>query len=274
MTDSTFYRVITRDDTGTRWAETRNTDDDSVYSVHEHWTLAEKIEILASTFGKDSIRYADRASWHIGYERNAVDHWTFYDRCPRYVSYSEVHSYPEIMTRAYVDLTDIGKSECQAGQSTTLDRSNFRKLTEDYPDTFTPTAYSNVDVLGAYVGNLPEDVIDILCGLKTDYRVYDEEDMSALESEEETESYEQYAKSDLASEIAGTHTADMWDALDDATQESMFWQAAQECDYPCEHDGYSANWDYGKMAGALHTVLERYFLDGETNPDQETLQLS
>jgi hypothetical protein len=69
----------------------------------------------------------------------------------------------------YADLTSVGKGEGQAGQSSTVDRSNFRSLQRDYPDTFTPVSYSNVNALGAFVADLDDDLTGILTGLRSDY---------------------------------------------------------------------------------------------------------
>lgn len=177
--------------------------------------------------------------------------------------------------RAYADLSRVGKGECQAGQSSTLDRSNFRSLIRDYPGMFTPTAWSNVDGLGAYAGNLTAEVIGILAGLADQYPVYDDEDMSELESDEITESFDQYARADAESDM-DEQTRDLWDQLaltSDSAQEALWWQVCsdnQGNDY-CEHDGYSANWDLSRFLPALSGALAAFFSAPEPIPGQGVL---
>jgi hypothetical protein len=232
-------------------------------------TLKDKIDALCQTFGKDAIKYArrgeyDRASWS---DPDAYLIWHAFDRCPSYISYSDVGTdtpggYDGTFTRAYVDLGNVARGEDAYGQTTTLDRSNFRSIMRDYPDMFTPTSYSNTDSLGAYVGNLTEDVISELCGLVTGYPVYDESDMSELESDEITESFDSYVRRDITCEIAESHR-DTWEfLLTPDEQESAFWSAVTAADYYPEHDGHDVCWRYEDFMPQLLDAIETASANG------------
>src|SRR5258708_6936152 len=94
------------------------------------------------------------------------------------------HATPQDGARAYVDLGYVAAGDDTAGQQSTLNRSNYRSLMRDYPDgTFMPTSYVNCDSLGAYVGDLSPELVTILVGLKADYPLYDDSDLSERESE-------------------------------------------------------------------------------------------
>lgn len=225
--------------------------------------LTDKIYILARVFGKENIRYADRADYrpngdplvHRGYSYEVPGSWVARERCPSYVSYRDVHDSPEENTRVYVDLSAVARGEDDFDQTSTVDRSNFRSLIRDYPDTFTPTSYSNVDALGAYIGNLSEDVISILCSLVNDYSLYDESDLSELEHEEITESVGQYALYDIGRDLPDSHV-DQWQIMTDDVQERLFWAAVQVSDYYPEHDGCDVRWSYEAIMPALIDMIE------------------
>lgn len=247
--------------------------------MQDHPTLRDKIAALRSA--GFPIRYVDRSEVHWEYPLGGPSREVTELREPHggTVYCSDVHDRPTACPcRAYVDLSRAGKSECQAGQSTTLDRSNFRSLVRDYPHMFTPTAWSNVDGLGAYVGNLTPEVIEILAGLADQYPVYDESDMSELESDEITESFDQYARADAESDM-DEQTRDLWDQLalvSDSAQQDLWWQvcsANQGNDY-AEHDGYSANWDFGRFLPALAGALAAFFSAPEPITGQGTLPVT
>lgn len=244
MTDTTFYRVITRDDTGKRWVETRNTEDDSVYSVHEHWTLTERIDRLRSAGFR--VSFARIGEWrHVGpWSANEYE-WDAYERCPSGVSYSDVSTtdyfggYDGSFIRAFVDLGEVGRGDDRASQTDHVQFSNLRSLWRDFPDgTFTNIRYSNVDTLGAYVGNLSEDVIDILTGLRTDYPLYDEEDDSSLELEITWNAWDEWLGRDVRRHLEDSSESDeaMEDALDklgDNTLRKWFYESYSDgSDYP------------------------------------------
>jgi hypothetical protein len=160
-----------------------------------------------------------------------------------YLSWSDVQDYPADGTEPYVDLTSIGKGEDAAGQASTVDRSNFRRLTEDYPEAFTPTSYANVDTLGAFVADLDEDVTEILVGLRDRYPVYDEEDMTELEEEEITQEWDDFAADEFGRELP-EDLQDKWEQLSDEDKRNMFWQACESAGYYPEHSGVEVLWSY------------------------------
>jgi hypothetical protein len=163
------------------------------------------------------------------------------------------HRDPLEGTRAFADLGRIGRGDDTAGQTGSVSRSNYRSLMRDYPDIWTPVSYSNVDALGAFVSDLPDEVIDILTGLADQHPIYDEDDMSALESEEIAESWDQYVRSDLTSEIYRVHPdeGDAWDALTSDQQRDMFWSAVEATDSYPEHSGLDVVWRYDAIVTEL-----------------------
>jgi hypothetical protein len=280
---------IIRDDDGKRY-KVEYSDNGGILSQWEHWTLTEKINALRSLFGKDAIRYADRYRWVHDYHYRPGSpggKWEVIETCPESIDYSEVHPVRGENTRVFVDLSRIGKGEDYYSQSSTLDRSNFRRLIADFPGEFTAVSYSNVDALGAYVGNLAVSTIDVLKGLVDDYPAYDDEDMSQLEHDEICESYE-YSVSDITSGLDSEHQ-DMWEALSRVklpaytanetdiperdAQPDLFWDAYQSNggnDY-AEHRGVEVVWDHKAMAAALTRTLDAYFAQVPSDPDQLTL---
>jgi hypothetical protein len=170
-----------------------------------------------------------------------------------YITWNTYQDYPGEGTEPYVDLSRVGRGEDQAGQTTTLDRSNFRSLIRDYPDTFTTISYSNVDALGAFITDLSDELVSILAGLVTDYPVYDESDMSELEDGEITESWAQYVSADIRSEIQ----SDRWDSLTDEGQCNMFWFAVTHLGIYPEHDGHDVLWTqhYAAIAAEIDKRL-------------------
>lgn len=252
-------------------------------------TLREKITLLRSAFSPDSIGYADRFTWvhmypyHPGYpgEYEAMD------TCPDSISYGDTHNMRRENTRIFIDLSDIGKGEDTAGQADSVQRSNFRTLREAFPGQFTAVSYSNVDCLGAYVGNLTPYAIETLISLRTQYAVYDEDDLSQLEHDEVYESYE-YAMPDVVDHLSDEHR-DMWDALSDvilpaytrnevtieerAAQPDLFWDAYLQNggNNYAEHQGLEIVWNEKAMAKALADALDTYFSANEENINQGTL---
>ncbi len=232
------------------------------------------------------IRYADRGEWRptgpYGWNASrsyatAPGTWDMSERVPSYVSHRSVHNLPEENTRAFVDLGDIARGDDRTGQNSTVDRSNYRSLLEAYPDTFTPISYPDTDTLGAFVGNLPDEVVEVVAGLKCDYSLFNEEDMSALESDEIQESYGQWARSDVAGTL-DDESRDLWDALDFVklpaevtpdgvetperwAQEDLFWDAysRNEGNDYATHTGTEVSWDFDAMAGALAERLDEHF---------------
>jgi hypothetical protein len=149
----------------------------------------------------------------------------------------------------YADLSRVGSGEDAYGQVDTVARSNFRSLIRDYPDVFTVTSYSNVDALGAFVADLTDDLAEVLVKLTAEYAVYDEPDLSELESDEITESWSWFVSSDIRDHIADL---DSWDVLSSDAQREMFWDACSVLDIYPEHNGREVVWreDHYHSAGA------------------------
>lgn len=157
----------------------------------------------------------------------------------------------------YVNLGTIAKGTDGANQTSTYLRSNYRKLREDFPDIWTDTSYSNVDVLGAFVADLPDEVIDILIHLKGDDYVYDSDDLSALENDEITESWDEYVRSDITIVLYKADVENEWDALTHDAQKAMFWAAVTKSDYYPEHDGLDIIWHFDKILPVLVDMLRK-----------------
>jgi hypothetical protein len=151
---------------------------------------------------------------------------------------------------AYVDLGVIAEGVDTVDQTSTLDRSNFRSLMRDYPDTFVPIAYLNVELLGAFVEDLDEDMVALLLGLANEYPVYDEEDMSAIESDEIHASIRQYALYDVKE-----YLPDVWDELSEDERADLFEYALRVTDYYPDHDGRDVLWCYAEVAPTLTAIL-------------------
>ena len=75
---------------------------------------------------------------------------------------------------------NVARAECRHGQSSTVDRSNYRSLHRLYPDVWTDLSYSNVTVLGAFVADLTPDLVNTLIGLRCEYAVLDESDYARI----------------------------------------------------------------------------------------------
>ncbi len=216
--------------------------------------LQDKIKILKSA--GFPIRFVERSEW-APYPA-PVGTMTVRETHPRYVSYSDVHERPtQFPCRAFADLGSIARGEDTAGQTSTVDRSNYRSLRRDFPEMFTDTSYANVDSLGAFIGNLSDDVTETLVSLRTEYPLYDESDLSELESEEISDSWDAYVSWDLASEIrkAMSDEGDSWDAMSDDAQRAMFWDAVEATESYPEHDGLDVRWEYDAIVTEIAEKL-------------------
>jgi hypothetical protein len=174
------------------------------------------------------VTYVDRAYFEDGYVLP-------------YAHYHHKASAPGLA--AYVDLSAIARGEDGAGQATTVDRSNYRSLHRDYPGAWTPISFTNVDVLGAFAADLTPDLVTALIALKDEHPVYDEGDLTELESDEITETWDQYVRSEIASELCAVDAVgDAWDALTGDEQRDLFWSACDALDIYPEHDGRDVRW--------------------------------
>jgi hypothetical protein len=153
------------------------------------------------------------------------------------------HAEPAPGLAAYVDLRSVARGEDTADQTTTTHRSNYRSLIRDNADVFTPVSYMNVDVLGAFVADLTDELAATLTSLATGHPVYDEHDLSELESDEITESWDQYVRADVTGEVCDSPVVgDAWDALTEDEQHDLFWTVCDALAIYPEHDGREINW--------------------------------
>lgn len=156
--------------------------------------------------------------------------------------------------REYVELGSIAASEDQYDQVPTWRRSNYRRLMADYGNRFAPLSYSNVDVLGAFVSNLDEDLVNTLVGLAVDYPLYDDEDESALKDEEITEAWSVYLYWDATRDLP----EDLQERASEIGEErlgELFYAACYAADYYPEHDGLDVQWDDEKVREILIGIL-------------------
>jgi hypothetical protein len=160
-----------------------------------------------------------------------------------YISWHDRSAYPRDDTEPYADLSAAGKGPDYYDQSSTLDRSNYRRLREDYPDTFTVTSYANVDALGAFVADLSDELTETLIGLREQYPAYDDEDMSAIETEEISEQWEDFASDELGRELP-EDVREAWSALSKDDRWQLFSDACDSAGYYPEHSGYEVLWSY------------------------------
>jgi len=184
-----------------------------------------------------------------------------------YLSWSDVHTMPQSdVDRPYVDMGSVARGEDGAGQASIVDRSNYRSLVRDYPGLFVPTSYSNVDSLGVFVADLNEDTLAVLVRLATEYPIYDEDDSSALESEEVFESWGQYLWADI-------DLSEQWQEVSylftsDEIRDAFFAVLSDESDYPL-HDGTDVVWRYVDVVAHVETALSNLVWDlfGANGPD-------
>lgn len=143
------------------------------------------------------------------------------------------------------------------GQSTTVDRSNFRSLLRDFGNAFIPVSYSNVDVLGGFPLSMPDEAWDTVISLASDYPLYDESDHSELESEEITASWDEFVWSDMYR--AMSHEDSEWrDVADRYRGDEIgqaFWSALSDGDYYPEHSGLEVMWDYPETLAVIQRAL-------------------
>jgi hypothetical protein len=175
-----------------------------------------------------------------------------------WIAWHDRSGYPRDDAEPYADLSSVGKGEDYYDQSSTLDRSNYRRLREDYPDTFTPTSYSNVDALGAFVADLPCELAEILIGLREQYPAYDDEDMSAIETDEITEQWEDFASDELGNELP-EDVREAWSALAKDERWQLFSDACDAAGYYPEHSGIEVLWSYAyeRTTGILAERLSK-----------------
>lgn len=171
-----------------------------------------------------------------------------------YVRWSDLEKYSGPGLVPFVEVT--GASNGLGGyDASTVDRSNFRALQRDYPNVFLPVSYSNLDTLGFFVHSVDESVIHLATNLGEQYPVYDDSDLSALEDEEITESFEQYLWWDLRDRLTDAENDFVSEMGDRSRLRDAFFSATHEGDYYPEHDGMEVRWDMDRAAEFLRQAI-------------------
>lgn len=217
-------------------------------------SMADKMDELKSA--GFTVRYADPSEGH-------ANGW---------VSWSgvvdEVYAGPQ-------DRPYVGLGWNNSDDESTLDRSNFRSLVRDFPGLFVPTSYSNTDSLGAFVHDLTDETLRMLIGLRDDYPVYDESDLSELESEEVSSAFDDYLFSDWYrdapdewQDVAGMFIDGRFNASDGPIRDA-FYAAMWATGYYPEHDGRDVRWDDNTVQALFETALSRLVEEtfGARTPD-------
>lgn len=221
-------------------------------SDEDTMSLADKISALRSA--GFSLGWADTDAGECGFFvpreiqwEARVDHWKVTDAPDTYG-----HPYGYNGTVPYVDLGKVARGEDTYGNTSTIDRSNFRSLMRDYPQVeWRNVHYANQDSLGAYVSDIPGHLIETLCRLADDYPVYDESDMSELEHDEITASWDDYMADEIKRELSEPAQL-MWERLGDAKISELWWEAVGNDvfgNYP-EHAGVEILWGEVKERAA------------------------
>lgn len=137
-----------------------------------------------------------------------------------------------------VELSSVAMDDDPMGQATTWQRSNYRRLMADYPDVLTRDYYW----LSANVRDLSDELVSVLCGLATEYPLYDESDVSELESDDVWEAFAAYLHADLRRSLTSAER-ELWDLLPFDALRTAFYGGMHEADYSPEHDGRDIRWD-------------------------------
>jgi len=187
--------------------------------------------------------------------------WISYDPAepPLYVAWHDDQDYPDGLDypELWVDLSSVARGDDTAGQTSTVDRSNYRSLQRDYPETeWLDRSYANVDTLGILARDLTEDLTEILTGLAEQYCLYDESDLSELESEEITESYGQYVRYDLRA-LLPESVQDRWDDLTSEQDAELFWSTVSDLEIYPEHSGLEVIWSDRDLKAIAEEITSR-----------------
>lgn len=210
---------------------------------------------LSETAGH-SLRRLRAAGFRVGYADRDEATATGYVWC------ADLRDRPDEARQAlYVSLEHVAKGDCNAGQSSTVHRSNYRTLHRRFPGLWTDLEYSNVTALGAFVADLPREVVDVLCHLVHGYPLADDEDHSALEADEVRASWGQWVASDVYG-LLREHAQDVWTVLPPAVVEELWWDTVHGLDYWPDHDGHSVTWDYATVVPAFAARLVAQFRRG------------
>lgn len=138
---------------------------------------------------------------------------------------------PRYVTLPFTDWSDYSGA--------TYTRSNYRSLLRDFPGTFVDVygshGYSGLALdMSAYI---PEHLADCLHNLADEYPVYDESDMSELETELQTEGWANHGREDFRREVVshlrnlgwlgsvGVDADDLAESITDDQLDRLFWDA-------------------------------------------------
>jgi hypothetical protein len=215
-------------------------------------TLDEKIEALKF------------ASFHIGYAdpREAYRYGRLHS--------SDVRQYPFEGSMPVAVLDRIARGEDQGDQSTTWERSNYRRLLADFPGALIEHSWSNVSGLALFPHSVSDDLVNTVCGLSVDYPIYDESDMGDLEWHEIEEAFDQYLWADHRSEI-GEDAEDLAPLFTDVEIRDAFYAAMSDANYYPEHGGLDIHWDRETVRDLLRTALFNLAATIVPVPAQDTL---
>ncbi len=166
----------------------------------------------------------------------------------------------------------------------TVERSNYRSLVEDYPDTF-------VEISGGYWSHvlyLPtfklgvEGLREAIQGL-LDYPLYNEEDHSMLEMDLAWEAWDGYLRSDIERELHDDMDMDHLGS-DDWTEEQWtffrdrYYSLTMETDYGPECEGATGSvvfpFHESVIAKLVHEIETMGFEHDPRRPNPNQLQLT
>jgi hypothetical protein len=173
----------------------------------------------------------------------------------------------------YVSFDGVATTECSYGQADTVRRSNYTAIRRDFPDfPWVDTSYLNTNSLGCFVADLDDDMTGLLIGLVEVYPVYDEAEMSSLESEEIGESWAGYMRAEVWSELPEVTRTTIWDYLGEDTVTDLWWacvSAGVFDSYP-EHRGTEVAWgDVVERAADFRPYLCAAYWAKRTGQDTE-----
>ena len=194
--------------------------------AREHTESAAVAELRAAGY---EVTYVDRAKVAAG------------GKVPPYAHYH--HDGPAPGLAAYADLSAAGRDDYGHGLATTTERSNYRSLAREFDGAFTPVDHADTDGLGAFVADLPADLVKILSALP-DHPVYDEGDLESLESGEIADTWDEYVRDEITSELndADEAAGETWEAMGEAQQRGMFWHVVDVLEIYPDHDGHEVHW--------------------------------
>jgi hypothetical protein len=149
----------------------------------------------------------------------------------------------------------------------TVERSNYRSLLRDYPDTFTDVygGHSTSELMLSVRWTAPDDgrasLLDDLRAL-ADYPLYDEEDHSMLEMELADEAWDAYLDYDVRSDLVGA--CESPDAMEDMLETIEVLATKHDAgNYPnttCKCGESFRNWDaILAHTGKFYSLRDRFY---------------